>query len=185
MREDELTLVQKAKRGEAEAFGKLYDTYISPIYRFIFLKVGHREDAEDLSHQVFLNAWQNIGGYKFQGFPFSSWLYTIARNAVIDYYRTKKPRIDIENVPEEKVAEMPETAQAIDDAFDIVEIKKALAHLEEEQQTLLVMRFVNDLSTKEIAHILGKSEVSVRVMQHRALKHLKTLLAESNDIREI
>lgn len=89
MKEEE-RLIKEAQSGKAEAFGKLYDDHISRIYRFILLKVSRKTDAEDITHQVFLSAWQNIRSYKIQGNPFSSWLYKIAHNAVIDFYRTQK-----------------------------------------------------------------------------------------------
>jgi len=81
MKEEE-SLIQKAKEGDGNAFGELYDAYQPRIYRFVFLKTGGKQDAEDITHQVFLSAWQNMGKYEFQGFPFSSWLYRIASNAV-------------------------------------------------------------------------------------------------------
>ena len=88
MKEEDL--INKAKNRDSEAFGLLYDQYLPAIYRFILLKTSHKVTAEDLTHQVFLNAWQNIENYQSRGFPFSSWLYRIANNAVIDYYRTDK-----------------------------------------------------------------------------------------------
>jgi len=93
----EENLIIEAIRGESSAFGQLYDHYQPRIYRFILVKVGHREEAEDLTHQVFLNAWKNIDGYQHRGFPFSSWLYSIARNAVIDYYRTNKNEVPLDD----------------------------------------------------------------------------------------
>ena len=93
MLESEKVYIKKAKSGNQEAFGALYDHYLPSIYRFILLKVSNRAEAEDLSHEVFLSAWKNIPGYKDKGFPFSSWLYQIARNAVIDFYRTSKKNI--------------------------------------------------------------------------------------------
>lgn len=172
MKEEEL-LVNKAQEGNGEAFGKLYDLYMPRIYRFVFLKVGTRQDAEDLTQQVFVNAWQHLEGFEFRGFPFSSWLYRIASNAVIDYYRTSRPSMDIEKVPEELVAHTASTERELDHSFQMATIKTALAKLDPEHQNVLILRFVDDLSTKEIADILKKSEGAVRVIQHRALKMLK------------
>lgn len=178
-REDEDEIVKKAKKGDEKAFGWLYDQYMPRIYRFVFLKVSRKEDAEDLSHQVFLSAWQNIRNYEFRGFPFSSWLYRIAGNAVIDYYRTWKSYQSLETVPEEMVAQSPRLAKEIDQSFDISLIKGAIQKLEPDQQNVVIMKFVDDLSNKEIAEILGKSEGAVRVIQHRALKQIKWYLNES------
>ena len=173
MKEEEL-LVKKAQEGNAEAFGKLYDLYMPRIYRFIFLKVGTRQDAEDLAQQVFVNAWQHLEGFEFRGFPFASWLYRIASNAVIDFYRTSRPSADLEKIPDEFVAQTASTERDLDHAFDMATVKVALAKLDAEHQNVLILRFVDDLSTKEIAKVLEKSEGAVRVIQHRALKILKT-----------
>ncbi len=179
MNEEEL-LVNKAKNGEAQAFGKLYDIYLTPIYRFVFLKVGGvKAEAEDICHQVFLKAWQNIKSYEFQGFPFSSWLYRIAQNTVIDYYRTRKQNLNIETVAEEIFADAPDVDQKIDRDFELGKVLLAIAKLETDQQNVVVMKFVNDLSNKEIAAALGKSEGAIRVVQHRALKQLKKQIDES------
>ncbi|MDO8557074.1 MAG: sigma-70 family RNA polymerase sigma factor [Candidatus Jorgensenbacteria bacterium] len=170
---DEQSLITSAKNGNNEAFGELYDRYLPKIYRFVFLKVGRKQDAEDLTHQVFMQAWEHIGNFEFQGFPFGSWLYRIASNAVIDYYRTFKRTFDIEAIPKEVLAHDPELESSLDSAFSIELVRSAITKLDHDQQNVVIMRFVNDLSTKEIADILGKSEGAVRVIQHRALKQLK------------
>src|SRR3989338_7003410 len=89
MLEDEQRIVERAKGGEAEAFGLLYDHYLPPIYRFVLFRVSHREEAEDITHQTFLKAWEGIHRYSPQGHAFGSWLYRIARNAVIDAHRKR------------------------------------------------------------------------------------------------
>ncbi len=175
---DEELLIQKAKQGDERAFGSLYDTNLSPIYRFIFLRVGRKEDAEDITQKVFMNAWENIGHFEFKGFPFSSWLYRIASNAVIDYYRTWKGDTDIEAVPEEYFSETPKEDERIDTAFNLTHVRAALAKLEPDQQNVVIMKFISERSNKEIAETLGKSEGAIRVIQHRALKQLKAILDE-------
>jgi len=180
MNED--NLIKNAKAGESEAFGKLYDNYLPAIYRYIFIRVGSRKaDAEDLTHQVFLSAWQNIKNYKFQGFPFSSWLYRIAHNAVIDYYRGQKPKIDISEVSENVFADSPDLEKSIDDTEEIKKVKIALAKLEPDQQSVLLMKFVNELSNQEISEALGKTEGAIRVIQHRGLKQLKKIMGDNNE----
>ncbi|MEK7464241.1 MAG: sigma-70 family RNA polymerase sigma factor [Patescibacteria group bacterium] len=173
MREEEKELVKKAQKGDSGAFGNLYDKYLPGIYRFVILKVGHRADAEDLSHQVFMNAWQNINKFEFQGFPFSSWLYRIASNAVIDFWRTKKNPLSIDLIPEDSLKDDSKIELALDNKMGVETIKSALTKLEGDQQDIIIMKFVNELSNKEIAEILNKTEGAVRVIQHRALKQLK------------
>src|SRR3984885_16080132 len=113
MIDGEEKLIKQAVRGVSSAFGPLYDHYQPMIYRFVLVKVGRREDAEDITHQVFMSAWQNIRGYKHRGHPFSSWLYQIARNQVVDHYRAKKSETSLEKMDPEYFV-MPATAH-----FDI------------------------------------------------------------------
>ncbi len=181
MNKEEQELVKKAKNGEREAFGKLYDKHLTPIYRFVFLKVGNRADAEDISHQVFLSAWQNIRNYKFQGHPFSSWLYKIAINTVIDYWRMRKNNVSIELVSEKIITDPAEASLAVEQRLEFELVKTALLKLEPDQQNVLIMKFIDELSNKEIAHILNKSEGAIRVIQHRALRQLRQHLS---DIKE-
>lgn len=179
MKESEDKLVKKAQNGEAAAFGRLYDEYIEPIYRFVYLKVSHKADAEDITQQVFLNAWQNVGNYRSQGFPFSSWLYKIAHNAVIDYYRIKSSRPHIEFETAAEIAAETDIDNEIDKNFELMLIKNAIQKLPPDQQNIVIMKFVEELSNKEVAKILDKTEGAIRVVQHRALKQLKKHLDES------
>lgn len=175
--QDEITLIRKATEGEASAFGVLYDKYQPSIYRFIFLKVSHREEAEDLTHQVFLSAWEHMGTFRHGDVPFASWLYRIARNKVIDHYRTRRMHAPLENVPEEIIALDAGIPRQIDDHLQLERVYQALMQLSDDQRDILIMRFVNELSYKDIAHALGKNQATVRVIQYRALARLKKLLA--------
>lgn len=176
MLEGEDNLIRKAKKGETEPFGQLYDHYIAPIYRFILVKVTNREEAEDLTHEVFLSAWQNLKSYKHRGFPFSSWLYQIARNKVIDHYRTKKSHTSIENMDEDSLKVVGVAEMNLNTTLEIEQVKKAIAQLSPEQQDVIILKFTEDLSNKEIADTLGKTEGAVRLLQHRAVNNLKALL---------
>lgn len=168
--------IEKAKRGDAEAFGILYRAHVAQIYRFIVLKVSTKQEAEDLTHEVFVSAWRTIGTYAKRGHPFSSWLYQIARNKVIDHYRVKKSHASLETMDPDALKHISGIAESIDATFELETIHRAIQILPEEQQTIIALRFVEDLSLKEIARILGKSEGSIRVAQHRALQELKKLL---------
>ncbi len=175
--EDERELVLRAKKGDSAAFGVLYDRHLPAIYRFILIKVGGaKAEAEDLTHEVFLSAWRNIGRYEFRGFPFTSWLYRIARNTVIDRYRTAKKNINLDAVAEDVLAEPSEAGEKIDAAFTAAQIRIHLAKLEPTYQDVLIMKFVDELTNREIAAALQKSEGAIRVIQHRALKQLKKLM---------
>ncbi|MCS6789288.1 MAG: sigma-70 family RNA polymerase sigma factor [Patescibacteria group bacterium] len=177
MLDGENIIIKKAKNGDAEAFGLLYDYYFEQIYRFIYLKVSHKEDAEDLAHQVFLQALKKMKDYEYKGLPFSSWLYKIARNEIVDFYRSKKTNTTLEEL---------ENVLSSDDDIDIKDkldlkiqlekVKEAIKKIKPEYQDIIIMRFIEDLSIKEVAEILDKTEGSIKLMQHRAINSLKKIL---------
>ena len=178
VREDQL--VDRARRGDADAFGRLYELHLDRIYRYIYYRVGSSNEAEDLTEHVFLKAWEAIGRYESRGLPFAAWLYRMAHNAVIDHYRARRPTtsidetFDLEDEGQNPVA----SAEAL---FDREELKVAIKRLNHDQQTVILLRFTEGLSHAEVGKILGKSEGAVRVIQHRALgvmaKFLRSLPA--------
>ncbi len=178
---DEQNLVRKAKDGEASAFGSLYDHYLPKIYRFVLLKVSLREEAEDLTHQVFLKAWQNISTYNFQGYPFGTWLYQIARNTVIDHYRSSNPHTSLEATAFDIAAEGKSLQEVAEGSLQWDVILKGIRQLKETEQDVLIMRFVEDMTPREVAAAIGKSESAVKLIQHRAIKRLKELLSSDYD----
>lgn len=179
MLDAEESVIREAAQGVAEAFGRLYDHYLPQIYRFVAAKVSNQTEAEDIVHEVFLSAWQNIEGYKHKGLPFSSWLYRIARNRVIDYYRLHKPIIALENVDPDAVKVASSIELALDTKISWDRVQDAMRDLTETEKDVLLLRFVNDLAPREIAAALEKSEGAVRVIQHRAIHALKKRLTES------
>ena len=176
MLEGEENIIQGAKQGDSSCFSQLYDHYLPPIYRFIYLKVTHREEAEDLAHEVFLSAWQNLPRYHPQGFPFSSWLYKIARNKVIDHYRLKKPNVSMTMIDAELAGADASLELHLDEHLSLEEIQKAIRTLKPDQQDVLLMKFMADLPHSEISRIMGKSEGAVRIIQHRAIQAIRGLL---------
>lgn len=182
MLENEPQIIRQAQDGNPEYFGLLYDHYLTPIYRFVFLKIGRRDETQDLVHEVFLSAWKNIDDFDQRGFPFSSWLYRIARNKVIDYYRTRKPSTTLDEVDEERIKLMPAIEKQIDADIDFKLIQGAIRQLNEEQQTVVLMRFVEEISYPEIAAFLEKSEGAVRLIQHRAIQNLKKIIARNDHV---
>lgn len=172
---DERQLVARSVEGESSAFGLLYDQYLPRMYRFVFFKVGHREEAEDLTHQIFLSAWENIHSFQEQGLPITSWLYKIARNRIIDHYRTKKIHTPLEEMPHEFI----QATNGLEDADERMQAEKiytSLHHLPDDQQEVITLRFIEELTPKETAHVMEKSEVAIRVLQHRAIKNLKNII---------
>jgi RNA polymerase sigma-70 factor (ECF subfamily) len=177
---EEKSIIEQAIGGDSSAFGLLYDKYHTQIYRFIYLKVSHREEAEDITHHVFLSAWQSMGGYKDKGFPFSSLLYQIARNKVIDHYRTKKTSIDIEDLNETQIPYQEASLEGtLHTQFQLETVRIVMQQLKQEYQDIIIMRYIEELTPSEVARILKKPEATVRVLQHRAIKKLKELLAKA------
>jgi RNA polymerase sigma-70 factor (ECF subfamily) len=177
MVEGEENLIRQAQAGSAESFGTLYDHYVPQIYRFVLLKVTAREEAEDLTHEIFLRAWRKIKAYQIRGFPFSSWLYQIARNQVIDHYRLKKNQISLEMVDVDLVKAEESVERDVERLLSLDRVREAMKDLSHDEQDVLIMRFVEGLSHREIASTISKSEGAVRLIQHRALNALRKSLA--------
>ncbi len=170
-------LVERAIAGDADAFGELYLLHLDAIYRYVYYRVGNTNDAEDLTEQVFLKAWEALPGYKQRGNPFTSWLYRIAHNVVVDHHRRRKPTVSMplsEKVDWE--SKQPTSLEQVIEAEEAASLAAAVAQLPEEQQQVIILRFVEGLNHSEVARILDKSQDACRVLQHRALVALNQLL---------
>lgn len=172
----ESRLVAQAIAGDRDAFGDLYERHVDAIYRYIFYRVGDAGGAEDLTQTVFLKAWEALDRYQPRGIRFTSWLYTIAHNVLVDCHRTRKTTDPLDDdfcrpsrarKPEDQVSEREQSTILAD----------ALARLESLHQEVLTLRFINGLSHAETAKIMGRSEGALRVLQYRALAALRLFLA--------
>ena len=183
--QNEAELVKRAKQGDQKAFSDLYEEYFDKIYRYIVLKIGNETEAEDMTQQVFLNALQSISSYKWQGFPFSSWLYRIAHNQVVDHLRkrSKQPATLQEELPiasDGRGGIDPE--QVTERNFSIEQLLRATEKLTVAQREVISLRFTSDLSTAEVAKIMGKSLGAVKALQHSAILALReALVVEANE----
>ncbi len=162
-------------------FVKLYDNYAPRIYRFIFLKVSSPEDSEDLTSETFFKFWQNVKNNRQKKKIDNprALLYRIAHNLVIDLYRKKSRKEIILNPSENVLAGIKDKSDLgakIKVDSDMEGVKKALSQLKDEHQNVIVWRYLDELSTKEISQILGKSEGATRVLVHRAMNALKKKL---------
>ena len=174
-------LVERAQGGDREALEELYLLHFDRIYSYLHMTVGNRHDAEDLTTQTFLRMLESIGRFRFGTAPFSAWLFRIAHNLSMDYFRANRRW-----QPEEEVPETPgsEERSAEDEAFQSLGRKSMLElvqALSQEQQQVLTLKFVFNFSNGEAATILGKSEGAVKSLQHRALVSLQKQLAPSSD----
>src|SRR5512143_1818066 len=120
--QDEEGLVRRAQQQDAQAFAQLYEAYFDKIYRYIVLRVGNETEAEDLTQGVFMKVLHSISSYKPQGVPFSSWLYRIAHNQVVDFLRqkSKKATVDIEGLP--LVSQAEDTQHRLEKELDIAQL---------------------------------------------------------------
>lgn len=172
MKEPEIQdIVQRAQRGDSDAFGLLFEQFSDRIYRFLILRVSAREVAEDLTQTVFLEMIQSLPRYKKQRTAkFSTWLFQIARFRLIDHYRAEKRHVPLDEAPEP--AEDPSYPDPAADEG----LLRALEKLPEQQRAVLHLHFFEDLKPKEIAEVLGLTPANVRVIQHRAITQLRTQL---------
>jgi len=172
---DEAGLVKRAVGHDAEAFGKLYDMHVDRVYRHVYYRVGNEHDAEDLTQQVFLKAWQAIHTYKRTTSPFVAWLMTISHNLVVDFYRTRKDRSYLEaEVLADGPASSPEGAAEA--SFEQQRLRRAILQLGGDEQQVVILRFIEGFEFAEIASVLKKKEGNVRVILHRALVKLRNIL---------
>lgn len=175
-------LVDLAREGDAEAFGQLYDHYVSGIFRFIYYRVGSQQLAEDLTSETFVRGLRAIQRFSWQGKDFGAWLTTIARNLVTDHYKSGRARLEIvsDDVPEGPTV----AASTEDDVMSLLSnemLFEAVGTLPAEQRECVLMRFIQGLSIAQTAAALGRTEGAVKQLQLRAVRNLAKKLPE--DIR--
>ena len=161
-------------------FVRFYDQYAPRIYRFVYLKVNSPQDSEDLTSESFFKFWQNLANKNEKIDNPSALLYRIANNLVIDFYR-KKSRTELITDPEDnsvlaKIPDKTDLNKKMNLDSDMIEIRKAISQIKGDYQNIIIWRYLDDFSAKEIAQIAEKPEGTIRVLIHRALKSLKKRL---------
>jgi RNA polymerase sigma-70 factor (ECF subfamily) len=168
----------RAAGGDIEAFGVLYDRYVSRIYNYIYYRTGNTHDTEDLTSRVFTRAMKHITNYQDRGVPFSAWLYRIAHNLVANWHRDNSRRqvvaID-ETYKTTSDVELPESALMRTEEESV--LLEVLQQLPEDRQQLIILKFVENLSNAEIGRIMDRTEGAIKSLYHR------TLLSLRNDIQ--
>lgn len=168
-------LVMKAISGDVDAFGELYTSHVTKIYRYVYYRVYSRERAEDITQEVFLKAWKAIGSCKGKEKTFSSWLYRIAHNLIIDKLRKSRKQSSRE-------AELPEdirdTADGMEISLEQRDLLKVIELLAPNQRQVIVMKFIDGMDNREIAESMGKSTGAIRILQMRALEALRKTLSK-------
>jgi len=174
--DDERECVERASRGDAAAIGELYRRYAPAVFRYLFYRLGDRQFAEDLTSEVFVRALEALPRYRVRGRPFSAWLYRIAGARVADHYRQRR-RHPVVPLIWEPSARGADPGEAVESRLTAELLQRAIVRLTPLQQQVIVLRFLEGLSHREVAQIVGRSEGAVRVLQFRALKALRRLLA--------
>jgi len=170
----EQELIQRIQSGDTEAFRDFYEQNARLVYRYILVRMEDSHDAEDLTAETFIKAWQAFPNFKWRGKPALAWLYSIAHNLVMDKYRQKRDLLDwlpwrhgYEERPFERVENQDE-------------IKSAFSTLSYEQQVILHLHFYENYNLIEVAEVLGKSPNAVRVAHSRALERLRRTMSHAD-----
>jgi RNA polymerase sigma-70 factor, ECF subfamily len=168
-------LVLKAQRGDPEAFGKIFDEFSGPIYRFVASRVSRPSDAEDLTQLVFVKALEALPRYEARGVPFGGWLFRLARNAIIDQLRTRRDHLPLLTAMSRETEEVgPEATADLRD--DLERVAAALAQLTDDQREVIELRFFAGLSVHEAAVAMDRQEGTIRGLQFRAIASLRRSL---------
>ncbi len=175
----EKLLLVRLRKKDPEAFAQIYDKYVEPLYRYIYFKVASQQDAEDLTSEVFIKMYNYIAEQQNRVNNLRALLYQIARNLVIDFYR-KKAKADV--VREEEVLlnikddRQQSFFKTVEIASEIEQVENSLRKIKDEYREIIILKYIEELSIKEIADILNKSQGAVRVLIHRALKVARDVL---------
>ena len=175
---DVAALVQLAQQGDTASFGELYEQFFDRIYRYVSFKTGSASEAEDITGEVFVRMLESIHKFRWQGHPFSSWLFRIAHNLVVDHFRknSKRSIVSFENTATNVEAAAVDIDSHIDTELYMGEVCKAMVGLTELQNEVISLRFATGLSVAETAEAIGKKENAVKALQHAGLKKLRRLL---------
>jgi RNA polymerase sigma-70 factor (TIGR02952 family) len=172
-------MVRRAQEGDAEAFGELYDHYVTLVHRYAYHRVGDRATAEDVTSETFVRALRRIDSLSFQGRDVGAWLVTIARNIIRDQVKSSRYRLEV------TTADMRDADRATDGPEDAVvahltnkQLLECVQQLGSEQQECIVLRFLHGLSVSETAEIMGKKDGAIKALQHRAVRRLAALLPD-------
>lgn len=178
--------MDRARQGEQEALGLLYDAYLPRLYRYCLSRVGNETDAEDLAEEIFLKVLGAIDGFQWQPVgagervPFGAWLFRIAHNHVVSFHRRAATRGPVSELSEQLVGTLSDGARGPAELavqrLTIEEVFAAVRLLPDAQREVILLRFASGLSIAETAEILGKQLTNVKVLQHKGVQKLKLML---------
>lgn len=171
---DEAALIDAAVQGDRLAFTALYDRHTARVYRHCYYRVANRADAEDLTQQTFLQAWQAIGRYRRGVTPFIAWLLTISQRLAISHHRRARETTDL--APTDAMVGNDDPAAALTTSVARDVVRSAILRLGPERRDVIILRFIEGFSIGEVAVALGKTDNNISVLQHRALDDLRKVL---------
>lgn len=170
--QDEIQLIRDAQAGNRSAFASLYDAYLDRVYRYVYFRTHHKETAEDLTATVFVKALEKLSSFDPEKAGFTTWLYTIARNALTDHYRRRKPDTDIEDVWD-TLASGEDIPADTDVRARLTQVQDLMKDLPAAQREIVLLRVWDELSYAEIAEVTGKSEAASKMAFSRAVATLR------------
>ena len=168
-------LIKQAQHGDHHAFGDLYEIHAPAIYRYLFAHLDNPMDAEDLTGEVFLKAWQSLPKYIERGVPFLAFLFRIAHNVLVDHYRqnSRQEQKTPDDMDGYKQDDCAEPVDLVGSQMEHQNILKVMSKLSTDYQSVLTLRFISELSPEETAQVMNRSVGAIRVLQHRALGALR------------
>ena len=177
-------LVRKAQGGDQSSFALLYERFFDQIFRYVSFKTGSPTEAEDITGEVFVRMIESIHRFKWQGHPFSSWLFRIAHNLIVDYFRKKgkKALVPLEGSADNLRSAHVDVDRRIDLEIAMDEIRRAMEGLTDLQREVISMRFAGGLSVAETARAIGKKDNAIKALQHAGLKKLRMMLSGENSL---
>ena len=170
-------LVRRAREGDSDAFGQLYDHYSDTVYRYVYYRVGSKATAEDLTSETFLRALRRIGSFTGQGRDFGAWLVTIGRNLVADHLGSSRFRLEVTSseIPESNQVE-PSPEDSVLESLSNAALLAAVRRLDPQQQECVTLRFLQGLSVAETARIMERKEKIIKDLQYQAVRRLAQIL---------
>lgn len=178
--QNEEHIVRRAQDGDEEAFSMLYEEHFDKVFRYMALRVKDRSEAEDMAQQVFVKSFEALPAFKWKGAPFGAWLFSIARNLVVDRGRKagKQPMTSIDDVV---IPSNENLENIVETKMEMEKVVEASKRLTPSQREVVALRFGAEMSIAETAKIMGKNEGAIKALQHSAINALRRLLVQGNN----
>jgi RNA polymerase sigma-70 factor (ECF subfamily) len=178
----EARLIKRAQQGEESAVSQLYRDNVQAIYRYVYYRVGNQNVAEDLTAETFLRAIEGLDRYVYRGVPFRAWLYRIASARVVDHLRAQA-RENVQPLDAIRHGHDPGLESSVSTQLEIEKLTALLPRLTDEQQQVLILRFLSGHSVEETAALMDKTSGAIKSLQHRALRSLARLFEQEHGAR--